>query len=190
MAYTTILLAVMFMLNLLTNNNVYAQCDQNKPTEPTQKVTYTASQGQLINLADSHNGGDIITAPRMELANVNNPVNEKELKKIPFYKGEEVVMGFKNGQSVLIEKVTWWIGGAADTNAKTIEIFVSNDSATSGFRSIGKMNLQNTRILKSPYQEFSFTPVKARYVKLKIVESIYYGYGYFDGFQVFGRLIK
>jgi len=147
----------------------------------------------LVNLALESNGGEVLAASYEGLTalvdgKVDNSVGAG---------GGEMVVGFKGGRSAIVEKVTWFIKGTSDYNVKEFEILVSNESPTSGFKSVGKFTTQNIKLLKTSHQEFNFTPVKARYIKWKAL-SRHDGYndrnnlGNSDCYelQVFGKLLN
>ena len=56
-------------------------------------------------------------------------------------------------------------------NVKDFEILVSDELPVGGFRSIGKFTAQNLRVIKSPYQEFTFPETTAKYLKIKVLSN-------------------
>jgi len=61
--------------------------------------------------------------------------------------------------------------GSESWNLKEFELLAGNDSPTGKFESIGKFQTENVRFFKDPYQEFKFPPVKARYLKVRVISS-------------------
>jgi len=188
---TSILLAGMFLFSSLTNFANAQQPNNPSQTATVQKATYVAPNGQLVNLALESNGGEVLAASYDGLTALVDGKVDKSVGA----GGGEMVIGFKGGRSAIVEKVTWFIKGTSDYNVKEFEILVSNESPTTGFKSVGKFTTQNIKLLKTPHQEFNFTPVKARYIKWKAL-SRHDGYndrgniGNSDCYelQVFGRL--
>jgi hypothetical protein len=48
---------------------------------------------------------------------------------------------------------------------------LAGDSPSGPFRSIVTFTTQNLRLVKSPYQEFKFSPVTARHLKVKLLSN-------------------
>ena len=72
---------------------------------------------------------------------------------------------------------------------KELELLQGNESPTGAFESIGKFQTQNVKLFNTPYQEFKFSPVTAKYLKVTILST----YGNFPlsnvyQFQLFGVL--
>ena len=81
------------------------------------------------------------------------------------------VFGFRDGKTALIDTFTVLIPAQEDSNLKEFELFAGNTSPTGPFESLGRFNTQNMRMMQNPYQEFHFTPVKAKYFKLQSLRS-------------------
>jgi len=161
---------------------------------PPQVAGSSGDHGSLINLTDPENG-EALTATDKELAKlidgklaevrieIPNPTDRENT-------GATLTIGFKGGKSATIERCAWWIDATYPGNVKDFELSVSNESPTAGFKSIGTFTTQNIRLLKDPFQEFAFSPVRARFVKWKPLTN--YGgspqgntYGY--GLKILGR---
>jgi hypothetical protein len=102
----------------------------------------------------------------------------------------QAVFGFKDDRAATFDTFAVLINATADHNVKDVELLAGNDSPTGRFESIGKFSTQNVRIMKQPYQEFHFAPVKAKYVKIKPLRA-HSGTNYAvwaDEFQLFGTL--
>jgi hypothetical protein len=74
-------------------------------------------------------------------------------------------------------------------NVKEFELLAGNDSPTGNFDSIDTFTTTNAKLFKSPYQEFKFPPVTAKYLKVQLKS------GWDDNtrarvfqFRLFGRL--
>jgi Mg-chelatase subunit ChlD len=114
------------------------------------------------------NGGQVLVAP-----------NDKWLKTISGdesgvvfdYGGAgEAVFAFKDEQPATFDTFAMLIPGTGD-NVREFELFTASDSPTGNFTSIGKFTAANVKMIKSPYQEFKFAPVTAKYLKVKILSS-------------------
>jgi len=108
--------------------------------------------------------------------------------------GSEAVYAFKDEKPASFDTFATLVKGTASDNLKEFELLVGDESPTGAFRSIGKFTVQNVKLLKSPYQEFKFEPVTAKYLKIKIISN--YGSVYPSGlvaalvyeFKVLGKL--
>ena len=141
-----------------------------------------ASQ-DIVNLAAPENGGEIVAMSDPQLARL---LEEKERVDV---KSAELVFGFKE-KTALISKVSWLIPATQADNVKDFEILVSNESPTSGFKSVGKFTTQNILLVKTPYQEFSFEPAKARYVKWKCLSNFGHAWTYGYGLKIYGKRLE
>lgn len=81
------------------------------------------------------------------------------------------VFGFKHGRAARFDTFAMLIPLAADNNVKDFELYAGNDSPTGQFELIGKFTVQNIRVMQQPYQEFHFTPVTAKYLKVHALSS-------------------
>ena len=83
---------------------------------------------------------------------------------------------------------TMLIPGTADNIVKEFELFIGNDSPTGPFESLGKFRTQNIKLFKTPYQEFKFPAIKAKYLKIKLLST--YGWPHPDvpEVQLFGSV--
>jgi VWFA-related protein len=89
---------------------------------------------------------------------------------------EHAVFGFKGDRTATFDTVRICIQETHSTNIKSLEVLVSADSPSGPFESVGTFQPQNVRIHKTGgWQEFTFAPVTARYVKLKATS----GQGYY-----------
>jgi tetratricopeptide (TPR) repeat protein len=138
----------------------------------------------IVNLAAPENGGEVLAVSHPNLALL---LQEKETT----VENAELLIGFK-GKTALLSKVAWLIPSTHPRNVKEFELLVSNESPTSGFKSVGKFTTQNILLVKTPYQEFTFDPARARYVKWKCLSnfgdsSIFSTYGF--GLKIYGKLL-
>jgi Mg-chelatase subunit ChlD len=136
-------------------------------------------------------GGQVVVAPN-DLWTQTNDGKEDVIKgsgdryiKV----GQEVVYAFKDEQPATFDEFATLVPTTDNENLKDFELLVSDDSPTGNFRSIGRFTVQNAKLMKSPYQEFKFEPVTAKYLKLKALSN--YGASFNDltlyEFKVFGK---
>ena len=138
-----------------------------------------------VNLAAPENGGEVLA---LSHPNVALLLQEKETK----VDKAEMVIGFK-GKTALISRVAWLIRSTSRGNVKDFELLVSNDGPDSGFKSVGKFTTQNILLVKTPYQEFTFEPTQAQYVKWKCLSNFggsNLGNTYGAGLKIYGKLLE
>ena len=63
------------------------------------------------------------------------------------------------------------IADTSDPNIKEFELFAGDESPLGTFESLGTFQTQNIRLYPSPWQEFSFPPVRARFFKVHVISA-------------------
>ncbi len=139
-------------------------------SNPAPAPAATANPEDDNILAQAH-GGQVLVAPNDEWTKTNDGKEEAA----ELLANQEAVYAFKDEQPATFDNFATLVPGASDNNLKEIELLVSDESPTGTFRSIGKFTVQNAKMLKSPYQEFKFEPVTAKYLKVKLITN-YGGY--------------
>ena len=81
---------------------------------------------------------------------------------------------FKDERPATFDMFTILIPGTHDSNVKEFELLQGNESPTGPFESIGKFQTQNVKLFNTPYQEFKFSPVTAKYLKVTILSAYAY----------------
>jgi hypothetical protein len=131
----------------------------------------TQSRSSLMNVLSAENGGHVVVATNDRWPFAIDG-DEKNWHYIDIgVAGSWAVYGFKNDKPASFDTFKVLILGTESWNLKEFELLAGNDSATGKFESIGKFQTQNIRFFKEPYQEFKFPPVKARYLKVKVISS-------------------
>ena len=102
--------------------------------------------------------------------------------------GAEAVYAFKDEQSVIFDSFRVLIHGTSDTNLNEFQLLAGNDSPSGKFNPLGTFRTQNLLLVKDPYQEFKFSPVKAKYLKVKILSSQGHAITWNNNFQLLGML--
>jgi hypothetical protein len=102
--------------------------------------------------------------------------------------GKEAVYGFKDERPATFDLFTMLIMETTDMNVKEFELLAGNDSPTGTFESIGKFQTQNVKLFKTPYQEFKFPAVTARFLKIKVLSTYGFSSASACEFQLFGSL--
>ncbi len=128
--------------------------------------------GRDKNLLATENGGKLIASsePKMAFLIDGNPMYIGKEAGISF--NSEAIFGFKNGKTALIKKITTPIFKTYKRNPKTIEVWASSSSPTSGYEKIGTLETMNLAFAENAYQELAFTqPVRAKFLKVKFVDA-------------------
>ncbi len=124
-----------------------------------------------MNVLSAENGGHVVVATNDRWPYAIDG-DEKNWQYIDIgVVGSWAVYGFKNDKPASFDTFKVLILGTESWNLKEFELLAGNDSATGKFEPIGKFQTQNVRFFKEPYQEFKFPPVKARYLKVKVISS-------------------
>jgi TIR domain len=120
-----------------------------------------------INLLASENGGQLVVA--------GDPV---WMKSITHYEDQqgwaafgEAVYAFKDQRAATFDTFSVLILRAHDANLKDFVLLAGSDSPTGRFEPIGQFTVQNVRMMNSPYQDFTFAPVKAKYLKVRLINT-------------------
>jgi hypothetical protein len=147
-----------------------------------------AAKKEETNILSVASGGQLLVATNDTWASLNDG-KEDVVNLKPFGDaGQEAVFAFKNEQPATFDRFATLVTEASNWNLKTFELLAGDDSPTGSFRSIGTFTVQNAKMLKSPYQEFKFEPVTAKYLKVKLISN----YGAYNAlnvaeFKVFGK---
>jgi hypothetical protein len=138
-------------------------------TAGTAPRTPDAPTKGRINLLSSANGGHLMAAPSDSW---QHPIDD-DTKNWQYIQsgGGDGVYAFKNEQAATFDVFMMLIDETTDLNIKEFELFVGNESPLGTFQSIGKYQTQNIRLYPSPWQEFKFAPVRARYFKVHVISA-------------------
>jgi hypothetical protein len=120
-----------------------------------------------INLIAAENGGEIVTASTERWTAT---VDGKE-DTYTWVDSGQAVYAFKDGRAATFDAFAVLIPSTSDNNLGEFEILAGNDGASGQFTSLGIFKPQNVRIMKQPFQEFRFAPVKAKYLKFRSLKA-------------------
>jgi len=137
------------------------------------------------NLLSPSEGGEIVTASNERW---NLTIDGKE-DTYAWVDAGEAVFGFKDGRAATFDTFAVLVPSASDNNLREFELLISNEPG-GPFQSLGIFTTQNIRIMKNPYQAFRFTPVTARYLKLRSLKNHSGSNGAVMGyeFRLYGKL--
>ena len=159
------------------------------PSAPGASPGPAQPASKSINLLAPENGGQVIVASSDAWAGTID--GKEETNYIHGAANQvEAVFAFKDEKPATLDMFTMLIRGTSEFNVKQFELFIGSNSPTGSFESIGKFQTQNVKLFKTPYQEFKFPPVKAKYLKIKLLST--YGTSSADvaEVQLFGRMEK
>jgi TIR domain len=155
--------------------------------ETRDRIAGTGNAPPRFNLLSPENAGQVLVSPSDNWAQT---IDGKEDKVTWFRAGQEAVYGFKDEQPATFDTFTTLVTGTVGYgggNLKEFELLVGNDSPTGDFKSIGKFTVTNAKLPKTPYQEFKFPEVTAKYLKVKILSG-YATLIALHEFQLLGKL--
>jgi Mg-chelatase subunit ChlD len=136
--------------------------------EVVSQAPAAAKPPEEFNLLLAANGGQLIAAPSENWANA---ISGKDGDSVRLGGGDEAVFAFKDGKPATFSKFSILIAAASGGNIKDFELFAANDAPTGVFRSLGRFATQNLRLIKLPYQEFTFPETTAKYLKIKVLSN-------------------
>jgi GPH family glycoside/pentoside/hexuronide:cation symporter len=96
-------------------------------------------------------------------------IDSKEEAVAGFSPGEIAAFGFKDRQAATFDTFSVLLPKSEGGNVKEFEIFASDESPTTGFRSLGKFQTESGKPVG--YQEFKFAPVTAKYFKVQLISA-------------------
>lgn len=147
------------------------------------------SEAVRINLLSSENGGQVLAATSDQwLKTIDG-----EERDFAFYESNlgaktEAVYAFSDERPAEFDTFTVLILNTQNSNLKDFELLWGNESATGKFHSIGKFQTQNMKLFKTPYQEFKFSPVTAKYLKVRLLSTWVYALIDVREFQLMGAM--
>ena len=124
--------------------------------------------------------GDVVLAPVGWLTEPDAPVPprwrglDQDRHRFPF--GNEPELGAIDSlagysPTIVVTHDSSSQGRIACTSKPTFPAMVITDSPTGPFESLGKFRTQNIKLFKTPYQEFKFPAIKAKYLKIKLLST-------------------
>jgi len=139
---------------------------QKKNTNEDGPATKQKDLGGKINLLLNRNGGQLLVVPDNSwLQTIDSNENNFDITCC------EAAYGFKNDRKATFDVFSILINGTNGKNIKQFQLFYSNDLRKS-FDSIGTFTIENAKLFKTPYQEFSFPKVTAKYFKINLSRTM------------------
>jgi hypothetical protein len=122
-----------------------------------------------INLLSSANGGHLMAAPDNSWQYAIDDDDDR-WQYVQAGSGDGV-FAFKNGQPATFDTFRMLIADTTDLNVKEFELLAGNDSPLGAFQSVGTFQTKNIRLYPSPWQEFTFRAVHARFLKVHVISA-------------------
>jgi hypothetical protein len=132
---------------------------QAKPSKVKVSPVAAKAIPGAINLLAPENGGHMLIASSDDWATTISGNEHGQSLDV----GKSAFFAFKDEHSATFDIFTMLIPGTDDSNVKEFELLQGNESPTGRFESIGKFQTQNMKLFNTPYQEFKFSPVTAKY---------------------------
>lgn len=147
---------------------------QTPASAPPPAATQPAQPPQpAVNLLAESNGGQLIAAP---FAGWSAMVDGKDDSSVGVNANTEAIFAFTDEKPATFDTFEFLVPAAANENLKDFELLVG-DRADGDFRSIGKFQAKNLRMMKmNGWQQFKFEPVTAKYFKFRALSRVD-GYG-------------
>ncbi len=162
----------------------------NTTESPSNTKSDLPGSETVINLIGSSNGGKVVVATGKDWT--RTIIGSGHYEVLGGHTPEEAVLAFKDNQPATFSSFKVLVSAIRTSNLKEFELLVSNTSPDGPFQSIGKFATKNAMQVDNPYQEFTFQPVKAKYLKIRLLSN-HNGYDNpfeVEEFQLLGRLEK
>jgi len=140
----------------------------------TTGKSYEQLRGKRINLIAPDNGGVILVSAGVQMERL---VDGKDNQDI-FTNNDFAVWGFKDKHSATFDQFNYLIPGKWGSQFLTFELSYGNTAPTGPFTRIGQFKAISALVTETPFQEFKFKPVTAKYFRLELQEQSPNGYAY------------
>jgi hypothetical protein len=134
-----------------------------RPAAPPAAARNTTPDSGRTDLLAAANGGHLVRAPH---ENWMEPIDGTEAWG--YITGAEAVYAFKDDKPATFDVFRMLITETRGYNIKSFELLAASDAPNGQFQSLGTFETQNVRLFPSPWQDFTFAPVQARYLKVRV----------------------
>jgi hypothetical protein len=135
------------------------------PEAPAASAAVSVAGGRRVNLLARDNGGMVLAASNDEWTKVIDG-REDAVMTIG-----EAVFAFRDERAALFDTFTVLVPAAGDFYLRDVELLAGNESPTGRFESLGTFHTRNMKLFKTPYQEFTFAAVRAKYLKVRAIAN-------------------
>lgn len=136
--------------------------------------SYAQLKGKRIDLLAPEHGGKILVSSGEQLLRMVDGKTEVVI----ITNNDFAVFSFKDKRAATFSQFGYYLPGTDRYNFLDFELFYGNDTPTGEFKSIGKFKAENALLSETPFQEFNFAPVTAKYFKVQLLEKSPNGYSY------------
>jgi hypothetical protein len=158
------------------------------PPDAGQTKPAAQSVGRSLNLLSSENGGHLVVTSGDDW---QGTIDGKEaFNQISYGLTDQnfAVFAFRGDKPARFDRFTMLINATANNNVKEFELLAGNDSPTGSFEPIGKFTTKNYKLVQTPYQEFSFPAVRAKYLKVRLLSTYGFTHPNVQEIQLFGQV--
>lgn len=143
----------------------------NEPAKAPVAVAPIKSNSKSVNLLASDRGGQLIAASGNDwLGTIDGKEDFNQISR-GLTTQSEAVYAFQDERSARFDRFGIFIPGTDDNIVKEFELSTGNARPTGPFEPIGRFQTQNVKLFKTPYQQFEFPQVTAKYLKLKLLST-------------------
>lgn len=142
-----------------------------------------------MNILAAEYGGQLIASSNASFEKLIDGKSGAQGEGASIKPNEEGIFGFRGGKTALIKKVAMPINEGSTYNCKTVEFYASTTTPTGEYTKIGAFATMNMVFAGNPYQEYAFEqPVKAKYLKIKVIDTHGMYYCILHELQAYGEL--
>ena len=125
-----------------------------------------------MNILAAESGGKLIAASNMNFQYLIDGKSGEAGQAAEVQPGQEGIFGFHDGKTAVMTKISLPVFEASPYNCKTIEFYASETTPTGPYTKVGAFEATNMVFAGNPYQEYTFEkPVKAKYFKVKVIDT-------------------
>ena len=139
--------------------------DKASAIAPAPDVT---AKDKRVNLLAKENEGQVLAS---SYDRWDKTITGGEYEAKSLYLGQWGVFAFKDERPATFDMFSMLNFESSEYNVKEFELLQGNESPTGFFQSIGTFKTQNVKLFKTLYQQFTFSPVTAKYLKVKILSG-------------------
>lgn len=139
-----------------------------QPAPPANVAAAAASSGPQINLLSAENGGELLAASDESWKlTVDGDVKTYGWISFASVGKSDATFRFADGRAATFDTIAVLIPERSDRNVRQFELLAGNDGPLGRFQSVGVFTAQNMLMLTAPFQTFTFSPVTAKFAKIR-----------------------
>jgi hypothetical protein len=147
----------------------------------------TSASSKAFNVLSAANGGHLVIAGSDDWQRTIDSKEDFNQISYGLSDAHTAVFAFKDKKPMRISLFTMLITQTQSNNVHEFELSVATESPTGPFETVGKFQTMNAKIFETPYQEFRFAPVVAKYVKVKLLSTFGHSHPDVSEIQLFGQ---